>query len=268
MELTTVRYETEQDGVGMVTLDRPEAMNAATFEMESELVEVFAAANADPAVRALVLTGAGKAFCAGDDVKKAWGDPRMEATLAALEGPEPPLTPLVEVMLGVEVPIVAAVNGAALGIGMDLALHCDIRLASPYAKFAQLFVALGLSADVTGYWLLPQLVGRSAASELLLTGDIIDAETAARLGIVSRVVPAEDLLGEAHALAARIAAQPPLAVKAIKEGLRRGIGLRTDELAGLATYVGHSLAQLFKTEDHREAAQAFVERRPAHFTGR
>lgn len=268
MELTTVRYETDDAGVGTVTLDRPDSLNAATYEMEIELLEVLAAADADPDVGALILTGAGRAFCAGDDVKKAWGDPRMEATLAELSGPEPPLTPHIVAMLGMTTPIVAAVNGVAMGIGMDFALLCDIRIASEHAKFGQLFVKMGLSADVTGYWLLPRIVGPAHAAELLLTGDTIDAARAEHIGLVSRVVPADELLNEAHALAARIAANPPLAVRAIRDGVRLGIGRPADELDELATFVGHSLARLFATEDHREAVQAFMERRPATFVGR
>lgn len=268
MDLTTIRYETGDDGVGTITLDRPEALNAATFEMEHELLHVLAEADADPGVRALVLTGAGRGFCAGDDVKKAWGDPRMEATLAELAGPEPPITPSVAAMLALDTPLVAAVNGVALGIGMDFALLCDVRLASEHARFGQLFVRMGLSADVTGYWLLPQIVGRSRAAELLLSGDIVDAATAERMGLVSRVVPADQLLDEAHTLAARIAANPPLAVRAAKEGLRLAVGRRSDELDEMATYVGHSLARLFATADHQEAVQAFLEGRPGAFTGR
>jgi enoyl-CoA hydratase/carnithine racemase len=267
VQLTTIRYDVDDDGVGTVTLDRPEALNAATYEMEAELLDVVGRADADPGVRALVLTGAGRGFCAGDDVKKAWGDPRMEATLAELAGPTPPMTPLVARMLRTETPVVAAVNGVALGIGMDLALLCDVRLASEHAKFGQLFVTMGLSADVTGYWVLPQLVGAARAAELLLTGQIVDAELAARIGLVSRVVPAEELLPAAHQLAARIAANPPLAVRAIKKGLRLAHGRRADELQDVATYVGHSLARLFATDDHKEAVAAFVEHRSPTFRG-
>ncbi len=268
MEPTTIRYETGDDHVATITLDRPEALNAATFEMEEELLAALAEADADPDVRAIVLTGAGRAFCAGDDVQKAWGDPRMEATLAELAGPAPPITPSVAAMLALDTPTVAAVNGVALGIGMDFALLCDVRIASEHAKFGQLFVKMGLSADVTGYWLLPQLVGRSSAAELILSGEIVDAETAARIGLVSRVVPAGELLEEARGLAARIAANPPLAVRAAKEGLRLAVGRGSDDLDEMATFVGHSLSRLFATEDHKEAVQAFMDRRPATFHGR
>ncbi len=267
MELTTVLYDTA-DRIATITLNRPDARNAATFEMEEELIHCFAEADRDPDVGCIVLTGAGKGFCAGDDVTKAWGDPRMEATLAELASPDPPITPLVGAMLSCDTPTIAAVNGAAVGIGMDLALLCDLRIASEYARFAQLYVKLGLMCDVTGLWLLPQIVGRARATELLVTGDMLDATDAERIGLVSRVVPADDLLPVARELAARVAANPPLAVRAIKQGLRLAAGRTADELPDLARFVGHNLATLFTTEDHKEATAAFVERREARFTGR
>jgi enoyl-CoA hydratase/carnithine racemase len=266
MELTTVLFDVA-DRVATITLNRPDARNAATFEMEQELIQCFADADADPGVGCIVLTGAGKGFCAGDDVTKAWGDPRMEATLAELASPNPPITPLVGAMLATDTPMVAAVNGAAVGIGMDLALLCDLRIASEYARFAQLYVKLGLMCDVTGIWLLPQIVGRARATELLLTGQIIDATEAERLGLVSRVVAAGDLMPTANEIARSIAANPPLAVRAIKQGLRLAAGRTSDELPDLARFVGHSLSKLFTTADHQEAAAAFVERREPHFTG-
>jgi enoyl-CoA hydratase/carnithine racemase len=192
----------------------------------------------------------------------------MEATLAELAGPNPPLTPEIAALLGMSTPTIAAVNGAAVGIGMDLALACDVRLASEHARFGQLFVRMGLVADVSGLWLLPQLVGRSRAAELLLTGDIVDATEAERIGLVSRVVAADELLTAAQALASRIAANPPLAVRALKDGMRLANGRRADDLQDVATFVGHTLARLFATDDHKEAVQAFMERREATFTGR
>ncbi|HEY7106860.1 MAG TPA: enoyl-CoA hydratase-related protein [Acidimicrobiia bacterium] len=267
MELTTVLFDVA-DRVATITLNRPDARNAATFEMEEELVHCFGEADRDPDVGCIVLTGAGKGFCSGDDVTKAWGDPRMEATLAGLASPDPPITPLVEAMLACDTPTVAAVNGAAVGIGMDMALLCDLRIASEHARFAQLFVKVGLVCDVTGLWLLPQVVGRARAAELLLTGDMVDAETAERIGLVSRVVPADELVPTARAVASGIAANPPLAVRGIKQGLRLAAGRTSDELPDLARFVGHQLSALFRSEDHKEAAAAFVERREPHFTGR
>jgi enoyl-CoA hydratase/carnithine racemase len=256
------------DRVATLTLNRPDAMNALTVELGRELRDRLDEAAADPGVGCAVLTGAGKGFCAGDDVTKAWGDPRMEATLAELASPDPPITPLAGAMLACDTPTLAAVNGAAVGIGMDMALLCDLRIASEYARFAQLYVKLGLMCDVTGLWLLPQVIGRARATEMLLTGDMVDAAEAERIGLVSRVVPGDELLPAAQELASRIAANPPLAVRAIKQGLRLAAGRTSDELPDLARFVGHNLATLFTTEDHKEAAAAFVERREPRFTGR
>jgi enoyl-CoA hydratase/carnithine racemase len=267
VELTTVLFDVA-DRVATITLNRPDARNAATFEMEEELIHCFSEADRDPDIGCIVLTGAGKGFCAGDDVTKAWGDPRMEATLAGLASPDPPITPLVGAMLACDTPTLAAVNGAAVGIGMDLALLCDLRIASEHARFAQLYVKLGLMCDVTGLWLLPQVIGKARATELLLTGDMVDAAEAERSGLVSKIVPADELLPAARELAIRIAANPPLAVRAIKQGLRLAAGRTADELPELARFVGHNLATLFTTEDHKEATAAFVERREPRFTGR
>jgi enoyl-CoA hydratase/carnithine racemase len=256
------------DGVATITLNRPERLNAATFELGEALRQAFACAGADPQVRAVVLTGAGRAFCAGDDVEAAWGDPRMAATLAELAGPRPPLTPEVAAILDCPVPTIAAVNGVALGIGMDLAVACDLIVAGESARFGQVYVTMGLMADVCGYWRLPQLIGPAAAAELLLTGEIIDAARAATLGLASRVVPDDELAPTAAALAGRIAANPPLAVRLVKEGLRRGVGRSRADLDELAAFVGNGLARLFATDDHREAVAAFVEKRAPQFTGR
>ena len=262
-----VLYEVA-DHVATITLDRPEKLNAATFEMAEELQAAFVEVDRDDAVRAVVVTGAGRAFCAGDDVQKAWGDPRMQETLRWLSGVRPGLTPEAAMFLECRKPTIAAVNGAAVGIGMDFALLCDLRLASEHARFSQLFVKLGLMADTTGYWRLPQLVGYAKAAELLFTGDMIDAAEAERIGLVSRVLPADELLPAAHALAGRIAANPPQAVRFIKEGLRRAVGRSYSELPEVGSFVANGLAHLFTTEDHKEAAAAFLEKRPAEFTGR
>ena len=267
MPFTEVLYEVT-DHIATVTLNRPERMNAATFDMAEQLRDAFAEVERDTDVRVVVLTGNGRAFCAGDDVEKAWGDDRMAETLQALADVRPEMTPEATMMLDCRKPTIAAVNGAAVGIGMDFALLCDLRLASEHAKFSQLYVKLGLMADVTGYWRLPQVVGYAKAAELLFTGDVIDAAEAERIGLVSRVLPADELLPAAHELAARIAANPPQAVRHIKEGLRRAVGRSHVELPELATFVANGLAHLFTTEDHQEAAAAFMEKRPAVFTGR
>jgi enoyl-CoA hydratase/carnithine racemase len=192
----------------------------------------------------------------------------MAETLAELAGPDPPMTPFIELVLGIDTPIVAAVNGVAVGSGMDMALVCDVVIASEHARFGQLYVKVGLMPDVLGLWLLPQLVGRSRASEMLMTGEIIDAAEAERIGLVSRVVPADELLPVANDVATRIAANPPQAIRKVKQGLRLAAGRAQTELAEVATFVGHGLAHLFTTDDHKEAATAFAEKREPKFTGR
>jgi enoyl-CoA hydratase/carnithine racemase len=256
------------DHVATITLNRPEKLNAATFELGEQLQAAFAQAGEGNDVRCVVLTGAGKGFCAGDDVEAAWGDPRMEATMAELAGPNPPLTPEIAAIIDCPKPTIAAVNGVAVGIGMDLALACDIRLASDKAKFGQLFVKMGLTADVCGLWRLPQLIGAQQAAELLLTGDIIHATRALELGLVSRVVPVDEIVPAALELAGRIAANPPLAVQTIKQGLRQAVGMGRDDLDDLARFVGHGLARLFASEDHKAAVMGFMSRQPAEFHGK
>jgi enoyl-CoA hydratase/carnithine racemase len=256
------------DHVATITLNRPEKLNAATFELGEQLQAAFAQAGEGTDVRCVVLTGAGKGFCAGDDVEAAWGDPRMEATMAELAGPNPPLTPEIAAIIDCPKPVIAAVNGVAVGIGMDLALAADIRFASEKAKMGQLFVKMGLTADVSGLWRLPRLIGDSAAAELLFTGDMIDALKAQRLGIVSRVLPRDELLPTTYELATRIAANPPLAVQAIKAGLRQAAGMGRDDLDELARFVGHGLAELFASEDHKAAVMGFMTKSPAVFHGK
>lgn len=258
---------TVDDHVATITLNRPERMNAATFDMADQFRELIARADADTDVRAIILTGAGRAFCSGDDVEAAWGDPRMASALAELGSVRPPLTREVASLRDCTTPIVAAVNGPALGVGMDFAAWADIRLAGESATFGQLFVKMGLTADVTGLWLLPRIIGHGPAAELLYTGMTIDSRRALEIGLVSRVVADDELMGEALSMAARIAANPPLAVAHIKEGLRRSAGRSINDLDELGAWVGSSLARLFASKDHREAATAFVEKRAPTFTG-
>lgn len=266
-DYTAIRYEVA-DRVATLTLDRPDAMNAATFEMDDEMQDAVRHADADPDVGCIVLTGAGKAFCAGDDISRAWGDPRMEATLAELAGPNPPMTPFVALAMGIDTPLVAAVNGVAVGSGMDIALACDILIASEKARFGQLYAKVGLMPDTLGLWLLPQMVGRSRAAQMLMTGEIIDAAEALRIGLVSRVVPLDELLPTALEIAGRIAANPPQSIRHVKQGMRLAAGREQSELADVATFVGHGLSHLFTTEDHKEAATAFAEKREPKFTGK
>jgi enoyl-CoA hydratase/carnithine racemase len=248
-----------------VTLNRPEVMNALNRQMYAELEDAFRQAHRDPGARCVILTGAGRAFCSGDDVRQIMlGEQRDEST-ARLRDVRPRPTPAAVAVLECDKPVIAAVNGPAVGWGMDLALFCDIRIASEKAKFGELFIKRGLVADLGGLWRLPRVVGPSKAAELLFTGDVIDAAEAERIGLVSRVVPADDLLTAANELAGKIAANPPIAMRYLKEGLRKSVHAGMEEMGA---YIGGSLAYLFTTEDHREGALSFVERRDPVFKGK
>jgi enoyl-CoA hydratase/carnithine racemase len=258
MPYTELTYEVEGH-VGVITLNRPEARNALTHTTYRELEDVVRTAS----VRCLVVTGADPAFCSGDDVKQVMA-PAGERLATGLRT-EPRLTPAADALLGTDVPIVAAVNGAAVGWGMELALMADIRVASERARFGELFVRRGLCCDVAGLGRLTQLVGREAAAELLFTGRLVDAAVAQEMRLVSRVVPHDELMPAALTLAAEIAANPPLAVQRLKQGLRAALDPDWQELG---RWVAASLAELFITEDHREGVASFLEKREPHYVGR
>ncbi len=254
-----------EDHVAVITLNRPETMNALNRQMYAELEQAFRDAHRDPEVRCVVLTGAGRAFCSGDDVRQIMLGEQRDETVTRLRDAKPRPTPAAVAVLECDKPVIAAVNGAAVGWGMDLTLFADIRIASEAAKFGELFIKRGLVADLGGLWRLPRVVGPSKAAELLFTGDIIPAQEAERIGLVSQVVPADGLLDAAMTMARKIAANPPIALRYMKEGLRRSVH---GNMAEMGEYVGNSLAYLFTTEDHREGALSFVERREPVFKGK
>lgn len=251
---------TEADHVGIITLQRPEARNALTHTTYAELEEVVRSTGA----RCLVVTGADPAFCSGDDVKQVMAG-AGEVLSSELSGTGARLTPAADALLHTDVPVIAAVNGAAVGWGMELALMADIRVASERARFGELFVLRGLCCDVAGLARLAQVVGRGHAAELLFTGRVIDASEARAMGLVSRVVPHEELLATATGLAGAIAANPPLAVQRLKRGLRQALD---PDWHDLGAWVSASLGELFATEDHREGVASFLEKRPPRFAGR
>jgi enoyl-CoA hydratase len=248
---------TEDGHVGVITLNRPDARNALTWRTYQLLEDAVRSTKA----RCLVITGTDPAFCSGDDVKLVMGGGEKPPSAPT----RPRLTPAADALLNTDVPVVAAVNGAAVGWGMELAVMADLRVASDRARFGELFVLRGLVSDAPGLGRLAQLVGREKAAELLFTGDVIDAAEALRIGLVGRVVPHEELLPTALALAGRIAANPPLAVRRIKAGLRNALDPDWEELGA---WVSSSLAELFKTEDHREGVKAFLEKRAPTYQGR
>ena len=252
-------YE-EADHVGVITINRPAARNALTWRTYRMLEDTVRATTA----RCLVITGTDPAFCSGDDVKLVMGGGDVPPDTASAARGGPRLTPAADALLHTNVPVIAAVNGAAVGWGMELALMADVRIASERAKFGELFVLRGLVSDAPGLGRLAQLVGREKASELLFTGDVIGADEAVRIGLVGRVVPHDDLLVTAHTLARRIAANPPLAVQQIKAGLRRTLD---PDWTDVGRWVSSTLADLFQTADHREGVKAFLEKRSPQFTG-
>jgi len=254
-----------QDHIATVTLSRPEVKNALNRELYGRLEQAFRDAHRDADVRCVIVTGAGSAFCSGDDVREIMlAEPKSDTASRARE-PRPKPTPAALAILECDKPVIAAVNGAAVGWGMDLTLFCDIRIASERARFGELFIKRGLVSDIGGLWRLPQIVGPSKAAELLFTGDIIDAREAERIGLVSRVVPDDELMAAATELARKIAANPPIAMRYLKQGLRMST---FGDVEQLGAYVANSLAYLFTTEDHREGALSFVEKREPVFKGR
>jgi enoyl-CoA hydratase/carnithine racemase len=259
-----VRYRLD-DHVATITINRPQVRNALNRPAYRELEEAFAEAQRDHEVRSVVLTGEDPAFCSGDDVKEIMLGEGERPAIDRLRAVRPRPTPAAMAVLECDRPVIAAVNGAAVGWGMDLSLFCDIRIASERARFGELFVKRGLVPDIGGLWRLPRVVGPAKAAELLYTGDVIDAQEALRIGLVSRVVAHDALLSTAQELASRIAANAPLAVRYIKEGLRRSANAEPRELG---SWISSTLGVLFQTEDHKEGARSFVERREPIFTGR
>lgn len=262
----TLRYAVE-DHVATITLDRPERRNALNRTAYDEIEAVFRHVQGDPGVRAVVLTGRDPAFCSGEDVKEMMtGEADTGAeTAARLSAVRPRPTPAASAVLDCDRPVIAAVNGAAVGWGMDLSLFADVRIASERARFGEIFVRRGLVTDLGGLHRLPRIVGPQRAAELLFTGDVIDAPAALEMGLVLEVVPHEALLARAGDLAKRIAANPPLAVRHLKEGLRREFWGDYEPIGG---WISSTLGVLFRTEDHREGVRAFLEKREPVFRGR
>jgi len=246
--------------VATLTLDRPEALNALTVPMKVALGETLNRIAADRSVRAVILTGAGRAFCAGQDLAE-----REQPDAAPLEVEvRERYNPIIRALRSMDQPVIAAVNGVAAGAGASLAFACDVRIAAEGARFVLAFGRIGLVPDSGATWFLPRLVGAARAADIALVGDPIPADEALRIGLVSRVVPADDLMAEARALADRVAAGAPLAIALTKGALDRSWSIDLDEaLDGEAKLQGIAGA----SADHAEGLAAFREKRPPQFTG-
>ncbi|MDE0318380.1 MAG: enoyl-CoA hydratase-related protein [Acidimicrobiaceae bacterium] len=258
-----VGYETiavdDDGGARTVTLNRPKALNAANQAMLAELSSAFDAAAADDGVRCLLLTGAGRAFCSGRDLTEA--EPGEDAYAIISET----ITPVLEQLWEFDKPTIAAVNGAAMGVGLGLALNCDVVIAADNARFSSPFANLGVALDSGGHYHLPRLVGMGRTLEMVYTADVIRGPQAAEWGLVNRSVAGSRLLAVATALAQRIAAGPTLAFRRQKALLRKATGMTWAEVNEAEARLQ---AELVQTDDYREGLAAFAEKRRPRFSGR
>jgi enoyl-CoA hydratase/carnithine racemase len=254
-----------KDGVATLTLNRPVRLNALGDTLRDDLQDAVARASDDPEVRVMIVTGAGKGFCSGGDVKAMSERKESGAGRPVMEKVAPGRDRTVLALRDAPKPVIAAVNGAAAGAGFNLALCCDIRLASTAAKFSQAFVKRGLHPDWGGTYFLPRVVGTAKACELIFTGAIIDAEEALKLGIVSAVHPPEELLPAAQALARKIADGPPIAIRLAKRGIYHNLECDLRQALEYETFAQNIC---FDTEDAAEGIRAFVEKRSPSFRGR
>ena len=248
------------DAVATITLDRPDALNALTVAMKVELLGAFRAISRDRAVRAVVLTGAGRAFCAGQDLKERL---EPEASPLAVELRER-YNPIVRAMRALDQPIVGAINGVAAGAGASLAFACDVRLAADGASFVLAFGRIGLVPDSGATWFLPRLVGPAKAAEMALLAEPLTAADAERFGLVSKVVPGASLEHEARAVALRLAGLAPRALALTKHALDRAWGVGLDAALEQEAYL-QGIAGA--TADHAEGMAAFLGKRAPRFSG-
>lgn len=252
---------TKENGIAVLTLNRPERLNAVDAVMHSELTTICADIDSDPEVRVAVLTGAGRGFCSGGDFGpgRDVSAPRKSGLSMMQEARR-----IVDNMLDLEKPIIAAVNGAAVGLGATIALFCDVVIAAKNARFGDTHVKMGITAGDGGAIIWPLLVGVNRAKELLMTGDLIDADKAYELGLVNRVTEEGEALNEALNLARRLADGPPYAIQSTKISVNKLI----KALSNLVLPVSLAMEEVSMTkDDHREAVAAFQEKRDPRFTG-
>jgi len=266
MSYTDLIYDVEGH-VATITLNRPERLNAISGGMLAGFSRAFREADRDSGVRAIILTGAGKGFCSGLDLKEQGANANSNSINGAGGLPSkfdladsPPM-----VLHTTDKPVICALNGAAAGYGMDLALGCDVRIASEHGKLAAVFTKRGVLPESGGTWLLPRLVGWAKASEIAFTGRVLTAQQCLEYGLVNKVVPAESLMTEARALAEEMAACAPMAVQATKRMMRLGL---EETFEANVHHVYLQLLPLFRSKDFIEGVKAFTERREPVFEGR
>jgi 2-(1,2-epoxy-1,2-dihydrophenyl)acetyl-CoA isomerase len=254
----------DADGVRTFTLNRPEVFNSFTVSLKEAFLDAVLDVAKDESVRAVVITGTGKAFCAGQDLKEhiallEAGDP------APLNTVELHYNPLIKAIIGMPKPVIAAVNGMAAGAGASIAYACDLRVAAASAKFLMAFANIGLTSDSGAAWTLPRLIGHGRAMEMMMLAQPVDAQDALRIGMVGQVVPDGEALSTAQALARRLAAGPTTAYAMIKKALAVGSGGTLNDALEIEA---STQAVAGATDDHREAVAAFVAKRTPNFTGK
>lgn len=252
----------QDGGVLTLTLNRPERRNALSLSLYELLLTELERAAADDAVGAIVLTGAGGAFCAGGDVARMAGTPAASQTLEQKVADLRRRTRIVELLHGMRKPTIAKMRGAAAGAGLSIALACDMRIADTSVRLTTGFVKVGLSGDFGGHYFLPRLVGAAKARELYLLSPLLPAEEALRLGLVNRIIEPDALDGEVDAMARTLASGPRTAIGYLKDNLNQDGGATLAQVLD-AECLRHGLCS--ETADHREAAQAFVEKRAPRF---
>jgi len=266
MEYKTIIYEKE-GGIATITLNRPDKLNAVGGGMGEELPQAFEEANSDDEVRVLIITGAGRGFCSGADLTELGPatTPERRWYMAAKHPISEGIRSTALQLQNFEKPVIAAINGAAAGMGFSLALACDIRIASEKAVFSQIFIKRGLVPDQGSTYFLPRMMGLAKACEMVFTGDMLNAEQAKEYGLLNQVVPHDELMPTVKELAARIAAGPPIAMKLAKRALYKGVNT---DLPTAIEFEGYAQGICFGTEDAKEGMAAFLEKREPQFKGK
>lgn len=263
MSFETVIYSLE-NGVATVTMNRPEALNALSMQLTLDLAAAIRHAIAENA-RAVVLTGNGRAFCSGGDLREMQSMWKKEGRIEAfLEDPLAALHDVIRLIRETPIPFIAAVNGVCAGAGTNFALACDLVVAADNATFNEAFVRIGLSPDCGGTFLLPRAIGDKLAAELFMTGETVTAERALEIGMINRVVPADDLAAEAGKLAARLAAGPTGSIGRIKRMLNASF---SNDLTAQLSLEHECQIESGRSDDFKEGVAAFFEKRPPKFTG-